>query len=211
MESRSHRRDLKKKEWMVQARESLRSMRDTAVSPADSAQLAVSLGRLVTQQGLNLGDLSARSPVLLVFLRHSGCVFCRQTLSDLARDHGAIVSAGVHVVLVHMGDSEQLLPVLETYGLSGIDRICDGEQLLYRAFGLKRGTLGQLFGPAAIWRGLVASFVGGHGFALPKADARQMPGIFLLEECSVVGRFRHRSIASRPDLAAIACARESQK
>ena len=37
-----------------------------------------------TEDGVSLGDLSATAPVLLIFLRHSGCTYCRQTLSDLA-------------------------------------------------------------------------------------------------------------------------------
>jgi peroxiredoxin len=179
-------------------------MKRTPAAASDTAQLAAALDRLVTQRGESLGDLSARKSVLLVFLRHAGCVFCRQTLSDLARERTAIESSGAHIVIVHMGDTAQLLPVLETYGLSAVDRICDEKQILYGAFGLKRGTLGQLFGPKAIWRGLVAALVGGHGFALPKADARQMPGVFLLQECSVTGRFRHESVCDRPHLAAIA-------
>jgi peroxiredoxin len=179
-------------------------MRPTPPAASETAQLAAALDRLVTQRGESLGDLSARKPVLLVFLRHAGCVFCRQTLSDLARQRASIESGGVHVAVVHMGDTAQLLPLLDIYGLSDVDRICDQQQILYRAFGLKRGTLGQLFGPKAIWRGLAAALVGGHGFALPKADARQMPGVFLLQECSVTGRFRHESVADRPQLSSVA-------
>jgi hypothetical protein len=186
-------------------------MNNLTSGSSDAMQLATALDRLVTQRGETLADLSAQKSVLLVFLRHAGCVFCRQTLYDLARERAAIKSSGAHIVIVHMGDSAELLPVLEMYGLSGIDRICDEEQVLYHAFGLKRGTLGQLFGPRAIWRGLLAALIGGHGFGLPRADARQLPGVFLLRECSVTGRFRHRSVADRPDYSAIAGVRSPEK
>ena len=42
------------------------------------------LREIRTEDGVSLADLSATAPVLLIFLRHSGCTFCRQTLSDLA-------------------------------------------------------------------------------------------------------------------------------
>jgi hypothetical protein len=37
-----------------------------------------------TNYGVTLNELSRISPVLLVFLRHAGCTFCREALADLA-------------------------------------------------------------------------------------------------------------------------------
>ncbi|MBK8548548.1 MAG: hypothetical protein IPL63_14650 [Saprospiraceae bacterium] len=38
-----------------------------------------------TNKGNNLLDLSYQSPVLLVFLRHFGCVYCKESMMDIAR------------------------------------------------------------------------------------------------------------------------------
>ena len=40
--------------------------------------------RARTDQGSTVETLSRQRPVLLVFLRHAGCTFCREALADLA-------------------------------------------------------------------------------------------------------------------------------
>jgi peroxiredoxin len=157
----------------------------------------------VTQKGERLVALSEASPVLLVFLRHAGCPFCRQALSDIARVRGAIERSGTRIVLVHMGDSEAIGKLLLKYGLAGVDRICDPEQKLCSAFGLKRGTLGQLFGPKVAWRAFKSAVLSRHGIGRTSADSFQMPGLFLIGDANIVRRFRHRTSADRPDYAGI--------
>jgi|SRR5208283_4418368 len=156
-----------------------------------------------TQSGQTLAALSEASPVLLQFLRHAGCSFCREALGDVARNRGAIETAGVRIVLVHMGDSEAIEKLIERYGLAGLDRICDPDRKLYRAFGLKRGRLWQLFGPKVLWRALPAGVLPRHGIGRITADSFQMPGLFLIDESGILRRFRHRSAADRPDYAGI--------
>ena len=153
----------------------------------------------VTVAGDRLVQLAESDPILLVFLRHAGCTFCREALGDIARARRAIEQTGTRIVLVHMGDSEEIEQRLEKYGLRGIDRICDPEQALYKAFGLKRGKLRQLFHPKVFWRGFMAGLIEGHGFGRPSADSSQMPGIFQIRNCMLVRRFRHRTAADRPD------------
>jgi peroxiredoxin len=161
----------------------------------------------LTQSGESVAGLSAASPLLLVFLRHAGCTFCREALADIARVRGAIEGTGTRIVLVHMGDSPSIDKLLEKYGLTGVDRICDREQKLYEAFGLKRGKLRQLFGPKVLWRGFQAGVLSGHGIGSASADSAQMPGLFLIDKSGIVRRFRHRTAADRPDYAGL-CAPE---
>ena len=143
------------------------------------------------------------SPVLLVFLRHAGCTFCREALGDLSRARPPIEAAGARIVLVHMGDAEGIERLVEKYQLSGEERICDPQQTLYAAFGLRRGKAWQLFGPRVWLRGLRAGLLRGHGIGRPAADSAQMPGLFLLDGSGIVRRFRHRSASDRPDYAAL--------
>lgn len=157
----------------------------------------------VTQSGKRLVSLSDASPLLLVFLRHAGCTFCREALGDIARARPAIERTGVRIVLVHMGDSGAIEKLIQKNGLVDVDRICDPKQNLYKAFGLKRGRLLQLLGPKVLWRGFLAGVVKGHGIGTPAADSSQMPGLFLLNRGGIVRRFRHRSASDRPDYAAI--------
>lgn len=162
------------------------------------------LGRAVTQSGDTLAALSAASPVLVVFLRHAGCTFCREALSDIGHSRAAIESTGARIVLVHMGDMEHLF---EGHGLAGVDRICDPGRKLYRALGLKRGKPGQLFGPRVIWRAFAGGVLARHGAGRVSTDGFQMPGVFVLQNAAIVRRFRHRTAADRPDYATLCALR----
>ena len=174
-----------------------------------SEQLQNIVGALesaTTRTGVRLVDLCEASPVLLVFLRHAGCTFCREALSDLAAEKRAIDVSGTKIVLIHMGDAEGIEALLERYKLEGVERICDPQQRLYQAFGLKRGTLRQLFGPKVLWRAFGRGVLARHGIAWQAADASQMPGLFLMDETGIIRRFRHKSAADRPDYAGMVTA-----
>ena len=165
----------------------------------DVRAIADLLERVVTQRGESLAAIAVSSSALLVFLRHAGCTFCREALADISKSRRQIESRGVRIVLVHMGDIRELEQLLSNHALEDLDRICDPQQELYRAFGLKRGSLAQLFGPKVWWRGFRAGVLAGHGLGIPIADASQMPGVFLLEKGIIARRFRHHSAADRPD------------
>jgi peroxiredoxin len=165
----------------------------------DLKALAGTLDRAVTQSGKRLVEMSQEAPVLLLFLRHAGCTFCREAIADIARIQQAITSSGAQIVLVHMGDTAGIETLLRKHKLSALDRIQDSDRQLYRAFGLKRGTLRQLFGPKVIVRGLKAGLLDRHGLGRVKADSFQMPGVFLIHRGRIVRRFRHSTAADRPD------------
>ncbi len=156
-----------------------------------------------TQSGQRLAALYESTQLLLVFLRHAGCTFCREALGDVARDRNVIEAAGVRIVLVHMGDSGAIEKLVAKYGLAGMDRICDPQRKLYQAFGLKRGRLQQLFGPKVLWRALPEGVLSRHGIGRITADSFQMPGLFLIDGSGILRRFRHRTAADRPDYAGI--------
>ena len=180
-----------------------RGTEPASMNAAAAISAAAAIDAAVTQNGEKLIDLSELGAVMLVFLRHSGCTFCRETLADIAASRGETELARVRIVLVHMGDQAGIESLLAKYNLTGIDCISDPEQKLYRIFGLKRGRLGQLLGPKVWWRGIQAGILAGHGLGKPTADPSQMPGVFLLKHASVTGSFRHRSAADRPDYLAI--------
>jgi len=159
--------------------------------------------RAKTQYGVSLDELSRLSPVLLVFLRHTGCTFCRETLADLARQRKAIEAEGVRLVLVFMADEGSASEALTRFGLDDVHRVCDAEQNVYRAFGLPRGSVTELATPNVAWRGL-RGLLKGYGLSLPcREDLFQMPGVFVVFHGEILRSFRHQSIADRPDYLAI--------
>lgn len=159
-----------------------------------------------TRSGKSLVALAGASPVLLVFLRHAGCPFCREALGDIARARAAIEATGTRIILVHMRDSKVIDALVEKHGLAGVERICDRERRLYAAFGLKRGRLRQLLGLGVILRGFRTAILARHGIGWPSADSFQMPGLFLLDRIGIIRRVRHRTAAERPDYAALCLA-----
>lgn len=143
------------------------------------------------------GDLAAflaKRDALVVFLRHSGCTFCREALADLALQRKRIEADGTRIVLVHMGGSEAFFA---QYGMADVERIHDPERALYKAFGLRRGSLWQLLGPSVWLRGWAA--FGQHGVGFLDGDGFQMPGAFLVRNGRIVKEFRHTTAADRPD------------
>jgi peroxiredoxin len=155
--------------------------------------------RRKTQSGMMLDELSRLSPTLLVFLRHTGCTFCREALADLAQRRRELEAKGARLVLVHMSREERGERFFARYGLQDVERISDPERALYRAFGLPRGSFGDLFGPRVWLRGFQAGVLGRHGVGTLAGDGFQMPGVFLLFHGEIVRSYRHQSASDRPD------------
>ncbi len=160
--------------------------------------------RARTQYGDSLLHLSIETPLLLIFLRHAGCTFCREALADLALQRRAIEDLGVRIALVHMGSGDEAAGLFARYGLAGLHRVDDPSQSLYRAFGLARGRLSQLFGPKVWFRGFQAAVLERHGVGRLAGDGFQMPGAFLLFHGEILNSFRHASAADRPNYVALA-------
>lgn len=155
--------------------------------------------RIRTNRGQTLQEMSEIQPLLLVFLRHRGCCFCRETLSDLCAQRREIERTGFQIVLVHMDRDQTAHEFLYKYGVSDLPRVSDENKSLYRAFGLRRGELWNLIGPPVWWRGVRAIVLEGNGIGLVYSDPFQMPGIFAIYQGQVIRSFMHRRASDRPD------------
>src|SRR5690606_27900456 len=94
-----------------------------------------------THQGVNLAELTFSTPVLIVFLRHFGCSFCRQALSDLAKQRSDIENLKTALCFVHMSpEDDQAASFFDKYDVATIHRVSDPGCTLYDAFGLRKGT-----------------------------------------------------------------------
>lgn len=156
-----------------------------------------------TQTGESLGELSRKSPVLVVFLRHCGCTFAREALDDVARQRAAITASGTTIVLVHMQTDADAQALFTRYKLGDLPRISDPDQKLYQAFDLQRGSVWQVMGPANVLPA-IASIFRGNGSAIPNSDIYQLPGVFLIREGQIVNAFRATRSSERPDYAEVA-------
>ena len=155
------------------------------------------LGRMVSQRGATLTELSRHNPVLVVFLRHSGCTFCREAVSDIAEQREQIEANGTQIAFVHMGQAEPT-ELLEKYGVTDLHCFRDPSCSLYDAFGLTLGSFRQLLGPAVWYRGF-RSWLSGHSAGALDGNVFRMPGVFLMDDGEVVRSYIHKSAADRPD------------
>lgn len=185
----------------------IHSGRPDSASVGSSGDLGRLLESTLTNDGVSVAEWSRRSPVLVVFLRHFGCTFCREALADLRAGRGGIERSGTRLLLVHMADDDLAAKFLSEYGLDDVTRVSDPGAALYRACGLERGTMGQILGWRVWWRGVTALVAGRHGIGRLVGDGLQMPGVFLLREGRVVRSFRHRHAGERPAYGALACER----
>ena len=156
------------------------------------------------QHGRSLLEHSQEAPTLVVFLRHSGCTFCREALADLQERRSAIEDEGRRIGLVHMTTDSDAAAFFGKYGMDDVPRFADPDRELYDAFGLRRGNLLQLFGPTVWVRGLMAT-LRGHSVGKLAGDGFQMPGVFLLHDGAIREAYRHRTAGDRPDYVGIAC------
>jgi peroxiredoxin len=161
-----------------------------------------------SQLGHTLAELSRAQNVLVLFLRHSGCTFCREALDDLSKQRAKIEGEGTKLAVVHLGVEDATTEkFFAAYGLADLNRFSDPEKHLYQAFELKRGTTGQLVGLSVLWRGMITALFRGHGFWFFNGDAFQMPGAFVIRDSQIVKAYRHATAAARPDYAELACGR----
>lgn len=158
---------------------------------------------ILEQMKTNTGDsvlaLSARQPVLLVFLRHFGCTFCREALNDISKRKKYIESTGTQLVFVHMTDNETAERYFNRYNLHDNVHVSDPECAYYAAFGLTKGTFTQLFGLHSWIRGFNSGVMQGHGVGPLLGDGFQMPGVFVIQEGEIKDAFIHKLASDRPD------------
>lgn len=155
---------------------------------------------IYTNEGSSLLDMSMQQPVLLVFLRHFGCIFCREAMTEIGRKAEAWKRDGVAIVLVHLSDTDTAARYFQEYGIHDIESISDPEAKMYRLFGLQKGKTSQLLGLQTMIRGYeivrtkkiypLPYFIG---------DGFQMPGVFVLRKGHIAESFIHQRASDAPD------------
>ena len=141
---------------------------------------------------------------LLVFLRHSGCPFCRQTLADLKQAREEIEQNGAEIVIVHMmTDRDEAHSFFSRYDLGDVTTIADPGQELYELLGVEKGSASQYLGPGVWLKGAVCTLVEGHLPGKPQGDVSQLGGVFLIQDGTVLQQHLCKTSADRPDYAAL--------
>lgn len=141
-------------------------------------------------------EMSEQQPIMLVFLRHFGCTFCREMLLEISKNKDNIESKGVKIVLVHQLSVNEANQYFKKYNLEHVHSVSDPELILYKGFHLRRGKLSQIFG----WKDLSKLFLKGNLLRLgistfKEEDPFQMPGVFIVQEGKIITKFVHTSVS----------------
>ena len=160
-------------------------------APVVGYQLAP--GRLRHQLG--------EGPTLLVFLRHFGCIFCRETLADL-REATESDPGFPDVLLFFQGSPIEGKAFLRRHWPAA-RAVSDADSFFYDAFGVTRGGLVEMFRPA-VWTAKARAEARGHSNGPRQGDIWRMPGAFLVREDCVLWAHEYRHAADHPDYASLA-------
>jgi peroxiredoxin len=170
-------------------------------SASSQDDVGQTLATIHTESGASLLGLVEASPVLLVFLRHFGCSFCRHAISDVAELKPELDKRGVRPVFVHLGTPERAKPFFDYYGIGDVERVSDPEARVYQLplFALPRMHPALTLLQPSVWMGWLKGAIFKHGIGAIKEDGHQMQGIFFLRGPKIVRQFRYKTIADEPN------------
>lgn len=155
--------------------------------------------------GINLkadtlgGNLSPDG-TLFVFLRHFGCIFCREMVADLRRqaseegEKGSILFFYQGTVPAGREFFSQHWPAARA--------IADEPLRFYRGFGIPKASIREMLSPA-IWRRGMETFSKGHRPGTFQGSVRQMPGLMIVRDEHVVWRHDFEHAGDNPDFGSI--------
>ncbi len=128
---------------------------------------------------VRLADRWAGGPLVVVFMRHFGCAFCREHLILLGRAHEDIRAAGGEVVAIFQYSAESTENFCRSRGVP-FDCLGDPQRAGYRAAGLGRGPRKEYIGINVFKQRKRARSVGAR-VGMPKGDVAQRPGTFVVD------------------------------
>ena len=158
------------------------------------------LEEMKTNEGQSLKEISDNQPIMMIFLRHFGCVFCKAAMAEIANKRAEFEEGGIKLIFLHMSDAPTADQYFIDFKLKGVAHVSDPEKKFYRSFGLVRGSFTQLFGLQTWIKGYQLSK---KGFQQESGkhlgDSFQMPGVFLIYQGEVKESFVHRIASDAPD------------
>lgn len=142
-----------------------------------------------------LADQLESDLTLLVFLRQFGCMFCRETLSDMR----AISESNARLLdpFFFQGSPTEGRAFLRRYW-PGLRAVADPSSVFYRCFGIKRGGAIKALGPA-VWAAKPRANAKGHRNGPVSGDIWRTPGVFLVQAKEILWAHQYRHVADHPD------------
>jgi hypothetical protein len=151
--------------------------------------------------GLNLrgGTLATEigtKPTALVFLRHFGCMFCREMVRDLRRLTEG--TPGFPPVLFFYQGTVEEGQVFFGQHWPQARAVSDAPKVFYTAMGLRRATFNQMFG-IQVWTCRMRAMSKGNFIGKAVGDPWIMPGVFLVQGPEVIWSHQFKHQGDHPD------------
>jgi peroxiredoxin len=121
-----------------------------------------------------------RGPLVVMFMRHFGCAFCREQLRRMGRAFGEFRAAGADVVAVFQYDADATQRFCDGRDVP-FDCLGDPERAAYAEIGLGRGSPAQIVNLKVAMRFLDTARHGVFGGPPRGGDVAQLPGTFVVD------------------------------
>ncbi|GAB4566488.1 MAG: hypothetical protein Tsb0020_18190 [Haliangiales bacterium] len=126
---------------------------------------------------VRLGTLWQQRSVVLVFVRHFGCMFCRAQVSELSAALPQIRARAAELVLIGTGDVQAAREFRSDFGLD-VPVFADPELTTFRALPLQRGFKTVL--TLSVMKRVVKTLQDGFRQGKTQGDVWQQGGVFVI-------------------------------
>ena len=151
----------------------------------------------INLEGSTLRELLRGRLTLLVFLRHFGCVFCREIVKDLRQL--SVNDPRFANVLFFFNDTIEAGDKFFGEFWPEARAVADRQRRFYDAFGLSRGSMISVMLDPRIWARGIEALRKRNAVGIPRGDTLTLPGFFLVRENVIVASYRSRYSADHPD------------
>lgn len=158
-----------------------------------AARLAVAPVRDLAGKPTSLRDLWREAPTVTGFVRHYGCLFCHEMVTDLVALLPDILGRGGQLAIVGNGSVAQARGFFESRGLprGGVHVLTDPERVAFQAAGFERG-LTRTFGHPGAWQAYRRARDAGHRVTGQQGDLTQLGGVVVTRPPATL-TYLHRS------------------
>lgn len=113
------------------------------------------------------------------------------------------------MILVHLRDEKRGTPFINEMW-DGAVSIADPNRSIYTDFGLRRGSLREMFG-LDVWKAGLRAMGKGDSIGLPGGSVFTMPGMFLVEGERILWSHKYKHAGDQPDLNEMRAALEATR
>jgi hypothetical protein len=154
---------------------------------------------VVGESSKNLWTMSFEKKCLMIFLRHFGCIFCKNMLATIALEQDFLKKRGYQIVLVHQSDLLVSKEFFKQFAFKQYFEISDPYRNCYKAFNINSARPINLFNLKLIY-GAWNSYRQGYKMSKIEGNVWQMPGLLILSEGQILKQYEFSHMGEIPNI-----------